>query len=78
MIDIGSVKIVEVSQLLNMPKKFMKLAPQVVEAYICGIKPKDHDMDWPSEVRRYGYTLTYSRQLPNNSDVNALNEFFLS
>ena len=50
MIDIGNMETVEVTQLLVLPKKFMALPPQVMEAYICNIKPKDGDQDWPLEV----------------------------
>ena len=41
---------VEVSQLLILPKQFLELPPQVVEAFICEVKPKDEDLDWPVEV----------------------------
>jgi len=41
---------VEVSQLLVLPHRFVALPPQVLEAYICNIKPRDGDQDWPLEV----------------------------
>lgn len=48
----GSSEIVDVSQLMYLPQKFMEVPSQVVELYISGIKPKDNDLDWPIEVNR--------------------------
>ena len=49
-IDIGASEIVDVNQLLFLPQEFITIPTQVVEVYINGIKPKDEDLDWPSEV----------------------------
>ena len=41
---------VDVNQLLTLPEHFVRIPVQVVEAYICGLKPCDRDQDWPEEV----------------------------
>ena len=50
LIDVGNVEVVDVSQLLCLPQTFVTMPPQVLEVYLCGIKPRDGDLDWPFEV----------------------------
>ena len=50
LIDVGCVQVVDVNQLLTLPEHFLQIPAQVVEAFICGIKPCDGDPDWPEEV----------------------------
>lgn len=50
LIDVGCVLVVDVNQLLSLPEKFLKIPYQVIEVYMCGLKPCDQDLDWPVEV----------------------------
>ena len=51
LLDVGCVRVVDVNQLLTLPEHFLRIPAQVVEAYICGVKPWDRDQDWPEDVR---------------------------
>lgn len=49
-IDTGVVRIVDVNQLLTLPSSLLKVPAHVFEAYLCGVKPRDLDTDWPEEA----------------------------
>ena len=49
-IDTGVIRVVDVNQLLTLPPKLMDYPAQVFEVYLCGVKPRDKDADWPEEV----------------------------
>ena len=38
------------NQLLTLPPEVLTTPAQVFEVYLCGVKPKDEDGDWPQEV----------------------------
>ena len=46
----GCVHVVDVNQLLTLPEHFVRIPVQVVEVYVCGVRPCDRDQDWPEEV----------------------------
>ena len=50
LIDVGCVLIVDVNQLLTLPERFLRVPLQVMEVFMCGLKPCDKDLDWPVEV----------------------------
>ena len=50
LIDVGCVQVVDVNQLLTLPKHFLQIPAQVIETFICGVRPCDEDVDWPEEV----------------------------
>lgn len=50
LIDVGSVRIVDVNQLLVLPDQFLKIPAQVFEVFLCGVVPRDNDRDWSEEV----------------------------
>jgi len=50
LIDDGSVQIVDLNQLLVLPDEFTREPAQVIEVFLCGIKPGDKDADWSKEV----------------------------
>lgn len=49
----GCVHVVDVNQLLTLPEHFVRIPVQVVEVYVCGVRPCDRDQDWPEEVCLY-------------------------
>ena len=50
LIDLGHIEIVDVNQLLHLPQEFIEIPTQVIEVFLCRIKPRDNDTDWPQEV----------------------------
>jgi hypothetical protein len=44
------VRIVDVNQLLTLPSSLLKVPAHVFEVYLCGVKPRDLDTDWPEEA----------------------------
>ena len=46
----GCVHVVDVNRLLTLPDHFVRIPVQVVEVYVCGVRPCDRDQDWPEEV----------------------------
>lgn len=50
LIDVGSVQIVDVNQLLVLPEHFLEVPTQVIETFLCGVVPLDSDQDWSEEV----------------------------
>ena len=50
LLDVGCVHVVDVNQLLTLPEHFVRIPVQVVEVYVCGVRPCDRDQDWPEEV----------------------------
>ena len=59
---------VDVNQLLTLPEHLLQIPAQVVETFICGIKPCDGDVDWPEEVRTYILYITLYIQTPGTGD----------
>lgn len=51
LVDRGDVLVVDVNQLLILPDEYKTTPPLVIEAYVCGLRPLDHDIDWPPEVQ---------------------------
>lgn len=50
LIDVGSVQIVDVNQLLVLPDELLKVPAHVFEVFLCGVIPLDNDRDWSEEV----------------------------
>ena len=50
LIDLGRIEVVDVNQLLFLPQELIDIPAQVIEVYLCRIKPRDNDMDWSQEV----------------------------
>ncbi|KAL5457692.1 hypothetical protein EMCRGX_G034978 [Ephydatia muelleri] len=50
LIDLGHIEIVDVNQLLHLPQEFIEIPTQVIEVFLCRIKPRDNDTDWPQEA----------------------------
>lgn len=44
------MRIVDVNQLLTLPSSLLKVPAHVFEVYLCGVKPRDLDTDWPEEA----------------------------
>lgn len=49
------MRIVDVNQLLTLPSSLLKVPAQVFEVYLCGVKPRDLDTDWPEEASFLAY-----------------------
>ncbi|XP_064393953.1 putative ATP-dependent RNA helicase TDRD12 isoform X2 [Halichondria panicea] len=50
LIDHGSVQIVDLNQLLELPDEFLTIPAQVTEVFLCGLRPGDKDKDWSQEA----------------------------
>jgi superfamily II DNA/RNA helicase len=50
LIDVGEAKIVDVSQLLELPQHLLAPPANVFEIFVCRIKPSDCDPDWPPQA----------------------------
>ena len=50
LIDIGEARVVDVSQLLELPQHLLAPPANVFEIFVCRTKPADSDPDWPPEV----------------------------
>lgn len=45
-IDVGCKFVIDSKDLIRLPSRFKKLAPQAVEVYMCDIKPTELDTHW--------------------------------
>lgn len=43
----------DLNQLLELPEEFLSTPAQVIEVFLCGIKPVERDEDWSQEVCNY-------------------------
>ncbi|XP_071959339.1 uncharacterized protein [Antedon mediterranea] len=63
LVDNGRFEVVTVNKLLNLPAHLYHIPFQVVEVFLCHLKPKDKDTDWTNQASAFVHNLIYQKEL---------------
>ncbi|XP_033107730.1 uncharacterized protein LOC117109479 isoform X2 [Anneissia japonica] len=63
LVDNGRFEVVATDNLLGLPAHLYHIPFQVVEVFLCHLRPKDQDTDWTNQASAFVHNLTYHKEL---------------